>query len=78
MVGLKTGAWLFASGSLYFLSQVQGWERGVPIWLGLFTAFGIASLLAAALAPDRYWMTAVGASIGLVLSGLSLVWGQLI
>ena len=72
---MRAASWALALVSLVLLAQPQGWERGVPIWLGLFTLAGIASLLVAALVPHRHVTTAAGSAAGAAIAGLGLMWG---
>ncbi|MEM9619376.1 MAG: hypothetical protein AAF936_15585 [Pseudomonadota bacterium] len=60
-------SWFLAFASLYIFASILGWERGIPVWLGIFTLTGALSLLVSALAPSRHAATGVGAlAIGVV------------
>lgn len=72
---LRLGAWALAVVALFLLAQVQGWERGIPIWLGLLTLTGVASLLVSALVPRRHKLTAAGSAAGGLIAGVVLLWG---
>ena len=64
------GSWVLALIALVLAAAPQGWERGVPIWLGLLTAAGAASLLIAALYPRWHLPSGVAAGAAtLVLAG---------
>ena len=64
------GAALTTALALIIIDHVEGLERGIPIWLGLLTATGVASLLVSALAPQRHIPSAIVALIGAVLFAL--------
>ena len=74
---VRLASWLATLAALVLLAQSQGWERGVPVWLGLFTLAGIASLLVSALAPHRHLMTAAGSAAGAAIAGIGLLWGAM-
>ena len=70
---VRLASWGVALVALVLLAQPQGWERGVPIWLGLFTLAGVVSLLVSALAPRGHLVTAAGAAVaglGLFLAAM--------
>lgn len=69
-VRVTLAGWGLAAASLFLFSMPQGWERGVPLWLGVFTLAGAASLLIAALAPKRHVATGVAAMVVAVLSAI--------
>lgn len=65
--------WLLAMSSLYAFSSVEGWERGVPVWLGVFTLAGAAVLLSGALAPPALkWSGPAAAAAALVAAFAAL------
>lgn len=75
--GVKTVAWVLLAATLFLTAQIQGWERGIPIWLGLATCAGVASLLIAALLPKWHAVSAAactGASFtaGIIMLGKAL------
>ena len=72
---LRLGGWALAIVALFLLAQVQGWERGIPVWLGLFTLTGVASLLVSAFLPRHHMLTATGSAAGGLVAGMALVWG---
>lgn len=48
------GAWALALLSLFVFASAQGWERGIPIWLGVFSLVGGLSLAISTLAPAHH------------------------
>lgn len=75
---LKAVGWGLAVVSLFLFAAPQGWERGIPIWLGVFTLVGGASLLVAALAPKRHVASGVVSGAIAVVSGLAWLIGALL
>ncbi len=66
----KGAGWALALIALVLMAQPQGWERGIPIWLGAATAAGIVGLLIDARFPGRHVEYGVGAA---ALAGLVLM-----
>ena len=64
---LKWGSWLLLALSFYLCSLIQGWARGVPLWVCLLFLCGFGSLFITAMMPTRHIASAkfVGA-IGLL------------
>ena len=60
-------SWLLLLAALYLLALPQGWERGVPIWLGVLTAAGALSIFIAALRPAWHVASVAVAGAGAVL-----------
>ncbi|MEM0930515.1 MAG: DUF3325 family protein [Pseudomonadota bacterium] len=63
---LRRWAWAALIIALFLFAQPQGWERGVPIWLGALSVAGGISLLISALLPR--WHIWTGAGAGLLAS----------
>ena len=73
---LRSSAWGVSIATLFLLSGNQGWERGVPVWLGLITLAGVASLLVSALIPRYHSATGiVAAAAGTVATVLWITEG---
>lgn len=49
--GLRLGAWLVFAFTLVMIAGLQGWERGIPVWLAMFTAVFILGLFLSAEKP---------------------------
>lgn len=65
--GMRAGAAALFIATLYLLAPLQGWERGVPIWLGLLTLVFVAGLFLGAQKPELHVPAAMGASgIGII------------
>lgn len=74
------GAGYAASGCLLILALMSaasglGWERGIPLWLGLLTVAGMASLLLAITRPVFHLWSLL---LMLGLCVLALAWGAAI
>lgn len=50
--GLRLGAWLVFAVTLVMIAGLQGWERGIPVWLAMFTAVFVSGLFLAAQKPE--------------------------
>ncbi len=73
-LGMRGGAAALFVTTLLLIAPQQGWERGVPIWLGLFSMVFVLGLFLAAQrqswhAPSAFALAAVGifATIGVLL-----------
>lgn len=62
--GVYAGAWILLLVALWLLATPQGWERGVPIWLGVLTGAGALSLFIAALRPTWHVASIAVAGVG--------------
>ena len=49
--GLRLGAWLVFAVTLVMIAGLLGWERGIPVWLAMFTAVFVSGLFLAAQKP---------------------------
>ncbi|MEM9256698.1 MAG: hypothetical protein AAGA91_14725 [Pseudomonadota bacterium] len=49
-----TLSWVLMAWALQVTATPQGWERGVPIWLGILTLAGMCSLILATLVPRAH------------------------
>lgn len=70
---LRLGMRLVAAGvfvaTLMMTATLQGWELGVPIWLGIFSLVFVCGLFLSAQKPDWH------AKAGLALGGIGIVLG---
>ena len=72
--GLRVAAWLVFAITLVMLAGMQGWERGIPVWLGLFTAVFVLGLFLSAQKPGWHGPAGmVSLAVGLVLAIGSVV-----
>ena len=76
----RTGARLLACTilvlTLWAASLPQGWERGIPIWLGLFFAAFVTSLFVSAQFKKAHLATLLATgSLGLVVAVIGLAGG---
>ncbi len=63
--------------SVFLSASLQGWERGVPIWLCLISVAGFVSLYISAYAPSKHLTTGIAAFIAtLFFSAALLVLGD--
>lgn len=71
--GLRSGAAVLLIMSLLIMAPLQGWLRGVPIWLGLFSLAFVLGLFVAAQKTSWHAPSAIVAgSIG-VVAGIGAV-----
>ncbi|MEM6914571.1 MAG: DUF3325 family protein, partial [Pseudomonadota bacterium] len=75
---LRRSGWAALLFSLVLFAQPQGWERGIPIWLGALSMAGGTSLLVSALLPRWHLWTGAGAGVvasmailGALITGIS-------
>jgi hypothetical protein len=69
---LRGSCWGLLALSAWLFALPQGWERGIPAWLGTLSMAGVASLLIAALAPR--WHAPTGfAALGVGLAAAALM-----
>lgn len=71
---LKISSWCLMIFSVFLSSSLQGWERGVPVWLCLIAISGFGSLYVSAYKPKQHAKSGIVAvaisallSIGLLL-----------
>ena len=69
----RLAGWVLAVVVLFWVSAVWGWERGIPIWFGLFTLAGFLCVLMASLASTFHRLTGAGV---LGLGVLAIVLGM--
>ncbi|MEO0818459.1 MAG: hypothetical protein AAFX86_14295 [Pseudomonadota bacterium] len=60
--GMRAGAVALFALTLMMLAPLQGWERGIPLWLGLLTLVFVAGLFLAAQKPGWHAPIAMGLS----------------
>ena len=60
---LKIAAWGLLVISVFLCATLQGWERGVPVWLCLVGAAGFVSLYVSAYKPTQHVKSGVTALI---------------
>jgi hypothetical protein len=74
-ISLRWICWALLVLSAWLFALPQGWERGVPIWLGTLSLAGIVSLLLVTLAPRWHGPCAlVGLGVALIC-GLAMIAG---
>lgn len=56
-------AWAAVLAALWLCAEPQGWERGIPVWLGLFSLAGGLSLVVSALNVRVQALTGLGAAV---------------
>lgn len=66
------GSWALLAAALLMAASLQGWERGIPVWLALLNLTGGLSLLVTALAPKHHVLTGKIAALGFVL--VLIIW----
>jgi len=69
---LRWGSWLLLALSLYLCSFIQGWARGIPLWICLLFLCGFASLFITAMAPKKHIASAKYVSVIGILSLITL------
>ncbi|MCA8900407.1 MAG: hypothetical protein KDA53_04085 [Hyphomonas sp.] len=69
---LRLGACLLFAATLVLLAGLQGWERGIPVWLGVFSAVFVGGLFLAAQKPGWH---GPGGAAALVLGVLFSIAG---
>jgi len=67
---MRAGAGFVFIATLMMTASLQGWELGVPIWLGLFSFTFVAGLFLSAQKPDWHAKCALG--LGVIGSILAL------
>ena len=63
------GSWALSLISLISFSAVTGVERGIPMWLGTFTAVGSTSLILSALWPKIHTATGHASAVTALIFG---------
>ncbi|MEL6198952.1 MAG: hypothetical protein AAFR09_01970 [Pseudomonadota bacterium] len=74
--GLRLGAVLLLAATQLLLAAAVGWERGIPIMLGVLAATGALSLIVATLAP-RTHLPGGAALLGTGMISAGFVWAGL-
>ena len=70
---LKIAALCILAVSIFLCASLQGWERGVPIWLCLIGVTGFISLYVSAYKPSVHIKSGVASLVvALLLSGVFL------
>ena len=71
---MRAAAVFLCAMTLILVSRLQGWERGIPLWLGLFSVVFVAGLFLAAQKPG--WHGPAGTSS--LIAGLAFTTGGII
>ena len=69
-LGMRVGAVLVFVATLMMTATLQGWELGVPVWLGIFSFAFVAGLFLSAQKPNWHANAAMAAGALGVLLGL--------
>ena len=69
---LQLAAWAASAAALFVVADLIGWERGIPVWLGLFMCAGVTSLFVAAVNVRRHVLSGVVFLFVLITSGMLL------
>ncbi|MEM9179478.1 MAG: DUF3325 family protein [Pseudomonadota bacterium] len=73
-LGLRAGATLVFILTLVMTASLQGWELGIPIWLGIFSFAFVAGLFLSAQKPEWHAKAAAGfGAVGVILALGALV-----
>lgn len=71
----KATGWLLLLGAIWPLALTQGFERGIPVWVGVVGLCGILSLLISAFWPRAHFPSAlVVAGLATVMALGDLIW----
>ncbi|MEL6411660.1 MAG: hypothetical protein AAFQ38_14785 [Pseudomonadota bacterium] len=68
--GMRASAIALFALTLMMLAPLQGWERGIPLWLGLLSLVFVAGLFLAAQKPAWHAKLAIGLGIIGVLAAI--------
>lgn len=71
------GAWVLAGVALILIAEPQGWERGIPIWIGLFGLAGFVSIFLDAVAPMLQLRLAVLAALASLALAGAMLWSTI-
>jgi hypothetical protein len=72
-LALRWACWALLAASAWLFALPQGWERGIPAWLGALSLAGVVSLLLVTLAPRWHAATGVGAlAVGVFAAATAL------
>lgn len=69
-LGMRAGAILVFVATLIMTATLQGWELGVPVWLGIFSFAFVAGLFLGAQKPNWHANAAMAAGALGVLLGI--------
>ncbi|MEO1043725.1 MAG: hypothetical protein AAFX52_15700 [Pseudomonadota bacterium] len=61
--------WVLSGLALIVLAGLQGWERGIPIWLAWFSISAVLCLVFIGRFPGKHWW------VGSIAGGTALVLG---
>ena len=76
-LGMRSAAMAIFVAALTMIATLQGWELGIPVWLGTFSFAFVAGLFLSAQKPDwhaKAAMAAGGLGLCLGLGALLLSW----
>lgn len=71
---LKMSAWCLLIISTFLCASLQGWERGVPLWLCMIAVAGFISLYVSAYKPMHHVKSGIAALAASALLGASIFW----
>lgn len=67
-MGMRSAAMAIFVATLMMIATLQGWELGIPVWLGIFSFAFVAGLFLSAQKPDWHAKAAMAAGgLGLCL-----------
>lgn len=73
-LGMRVGAGLVFSTTLIMTASLQGWELGVPVWLGIFSFAFVAGLFLSAQKPDWHAKAAMASgALGVLFAAGALI-----
>lgn len=73
-LGMRTGAVVVFVVTLMMTATLQGWELGVPVWLGIFSFAFVAGLFLSAQKPDWHAKAAMASgALGVLFAAGALI-----
>lgn len=69
-LGMRVAALIVFAVTLVMTATLQGWELGIPVWLGIFSFAFVAGLFLSAQKPDWHATTAMTIGVVGVVFGL--------
>lgn len=72
-VMLKISAWCLLILSMFLCASLQGWERGIPVWLCMIAVAGFASLYVSAYKSLFHIKSGLAAAVLSILLGVVLM-----